>query len=48
VDEHQGRGEKEIVWDGRSTRGVQVASGIYYLQLNAGKFKETRKMVVLR
>ena len=35
-------------WDGRSTTGEQMASGIYYYHLDAGKFQFTRKMTLLK
>ena len=35
-------------WDGRSTTGEQMASGIYYYHLDAGNFQFTRKMTLLK
>ena len=39
---------KAIYWDGRNELGEQVASGIYFYQLQAGKYSATRKMVILK
>ena len=35
-------------WDGRNTTGEPVASGIYFYTLQAGQFKATRQMVILK
>ncbi|HIA70416.1 TPA: hypothetical protein EYN98_31110, partial [Candidatus Poribacteria bacterium] len=41
-------GTHVIYWDGRSTTGEQMASGVYYYHLDAGKFQFTRKMTLLK
>jgi flagellar hook assembly protein FlgD len=41
-------GLHEIVWDGRDDRGRVVASGVYYCVLEAGRFRQTRAMLLLR
>jgi YVTN family beta-propeller protein len=38
----------EISWDGTNNEGRAVASGIYFYRLEAGKYSQTRKMVLLR
>jgi hypothetical protein len=48
VDEEQVAGEHEVVWDGVDGAGRPVASGIYFYQLVAGQFAETRKMLLLK
>jgi len=35
-------------WDGKDVAGEQVASGIYFYQLKAGKWAATRKMLILK
>jgi photosystem II stability/assembly factor-like uncharacterized protein len=41
-------GTYEIMWDGRNNSGSEAASGMYYLVFEAGEYKETRKMVLVR
>jgi hypothetical protein len=41
-------GERSVQWDGRNARGVNVASGIYFCEMRAGKFVGHRKMILLR
>ncbi len=48
VDEKQPAGYYQILWDGRDQTGEEVASGIYFYRLKAGKFNKVSKMVVLR
>ncbi|RMD93091.1 MAG: T9SS C-terminal target domain-containing protein, partial [Calditrichaeota bacterium] len=48
VDEIQTAGEYRVVWDGRDSEGHLVASGLYFYQLTAGDFKQTRKLLYIR
>jgi flagellar hook assembly protein FlgD len=41
-------GAHTINWDGRNDAGATVSSGVYFYRLDAGKFSQTRKMVMLK
>lgn len=48
VDDVVPGGVWEVSWDGKDTAGQQVSSGVYFYQMRAGDFVETRKMVLLK
>jgi hypothetical protein len=48
VDEIRPVGAYRIIWDGRSSSGANVASGVYVYQLQAGNFVDAKKMVLIR
>jgi len=48
VDEQQGAGRKTATWDGRNAAGHTVATGLYFCRMQAGKFVENRKMLLLK
>jgi hypothetical protein len=48
VDAHLPAGEYAIHWDGMDENGRAVASGIYFCRMEAGKFRATRKMILLK
>jgi flagellar hook assembly protein FlgD len=41
-------GAYSLAWDGRNDSGSNVASGIYFYQMETKGFSETKKMVLLR
>jgi hypothetical protein len=41
-------GEKSVSWDGRNDNGATVTSGIYIYVINAGDFRESKKMIFLK
>jgi len=41
-------GRHEEAWDGCDGTGGQAASGVYFCRLEAGKFEQTRKIILLR
>ncbi|MFQ5496092.1 MAG: T9SS type A sorting domain-containing protein, partial [Phycisphaerae bacterium] len=48
VDETRPAGAHRVVWDRMSRSGNPVASGVYFYRIEAGKFKMTKKMVLLK
>jgi len=41
-------GNYQVQWDGKDGQGKEVSSGVYFYRINAGKFIQVRKMVVLK
>ncbi len=48
VDGRYDSGTHDVIWDGRGDDGVEVASGVYFIQMEAGGRKQTQRVVVLR
>ena len=40
--------ERAIYWDGRNNPGEKVSSGVYFYTLYGSKFKQTRRMLVVK
>ncbi len=41
-------GHHSMVWDGTNQLGQKMSSGIYYLQIDAGKYRAVKKMTLLK
>ncbi|MBI2504645.1 MAG: ASPIC/UnbV domain-containing protein [Candidatus Latescibacteria bacterium] len=48
VQGRQEAGFYQVEWDGRDKAGQSVSSGVYFYRLEAGSFRETRRMVLVR
>ncbi len=48
VDEKLAAGVKEVQWDGKDGKGLEVASGIYFYRIKADSFSDVKKMVMLK
>lgn len=48
VDQHLKAGPKVVPWDGRDDAGKDVSSGIYFYRIHAGKFTDTKKMILMK
>ena len=43
----QPAGSFHVTWDGKDSKGLQVAGGVYLYQLNTNNFSKTKKMVLV-
>ncbi|MDH3216240.1 MAG: PQQ-dependent sugar dehydrogenase [Candidatus Krumholzibacteria bacterium] len=48
VDGYETGGHRTTTWDGKDDGGQTVSTGVYFYQLNAKGFSETRKMVLIK
>ena len=48
VDEFKDAGLYNVFWDGTDNKGSDLSSGVYFYRMSAGKFSQTRKMVLLK
>jgi len=48
VNQNQNSGYKSIQWDATNNVGQPVSAGVYLYNIQAGKFRKTKKMVVLK
>jgi hypothetical protein len=48
IDEVRPAGAYRFMWDSKTTSGNSVASGVYIYQLKAGKFVDSKKMMLIR
>lgn len=48
VDSPQAAGVYPAVWDGRNDNGSEASSGAYFVRIQAGTFRHTEKLVLVR
>jgi flagellar hook assembly protein FlgD len=48
VDEKMPAGQHQARWDGKADRGTSVTSGVYFVRMMAGSYREVRKIVMLK
>ena len=48
VNEVQNSGYKSIQWDATNTQGQSVSAGVYFYTIEAGDFRQTKKMILLK
>ena len=48
LEKEQSYGKYSISWNGLDNYGKQVASGVYFTELKAGKVRRVTKMLLLK
>ena len=48
IDNRQDTGFKSIQWDGTNNYGKKVSDGVYLYSIEAGNFRQTKKMILLK
>ena len=48
VDAYKTPGRYWVRWDGKNDRGTETASGVYFVDMRANQFRQTRKVVLLK
>ena len=48
VNTNQDAGYRSVQWDATDMHGKPVGAGVYFYQIHAGEFVQTRKMVLLK
>ena len=48
INEIQKPGRKFVLWDGKNKLGQSVSAGAYIYTIQVGKFRQTKKMVLLK
>ncbi len=48
VNRKMNAGYHQVIWDGRSQAGLPVASGVYFVTMEAGSYIKTQKIVMVK
>jgi len=48
VNDQQSAGFNSVVWNGKDKFGKTVGAGMYLYKISAGKFRQTKKMILLK
>jgi hypothetical protein len=48
VDEYQTAGYKSVLWDGNDATGNNVSTGIYFYTIEAGDYRASKKMLLIK
>jgi flagellar hook assembly protein FlgD len=48
VNAQQNAGYKSVIWDATNNAGQSVSAGLYLYTIQAGVFRQTKKMVMLK
>ena len=48
INEQRANGQHRVVWDGTDSHGNSVSTGVYFYEMIAGDFVETKKMLIIK
>jgi len=48
VHQEQGSGHHAVIWDATNDHGAPVSAGVYLYVIQAGKYRQTKKMILLK
>ena len=48
VDAEREAGEHEAIWDGTTDEGLPASSGVYFIRMEAGGYRASEKLVLLK
>ena len=48
LNEYRPAGEHSVVWNGKDDKGNDVGSGVYFYQMEAEGYVETKKMILMK
>ena len=48
VDENLAAGSYSVTFDGSDSNGRELASGVYFYKIEAGDFRQSKKMILLK
>ncbi len=48
VNEHVGAGSHDVIWAGQNNKGEPVTSGIYFYLVEAGDFRQSKRMMLVK
>jgi flagellar hook assembly protein FlgD len=48
INQNQDAGHKSILWNATNDYGKPVSAGVYFYRIQAGQFRQIKKMVLLK
>jgi flagellar hook assembly protein FlgD len=48
ISENMPAGDHQVTWNGRDDQGNAVPAGVYFYQMKAGDYQQTRKMLLVK
>jgi len=48
VNKNQNSGHKSVIWNATNNQGQPISAGVYFYRIEAGDFRQTKKMILLK